>query len=194
MKIREGVICEVLFFFSNLVFCNNMSNNGTPEGVTGGIDTKFIMEALTKVKIMFRDELEQFHERVEQIEALTKVKIMFRDELEQFHERVEQSLEQPRNPPIGCRREKFPRRGVRLEEEGYEGDSFKDEIDRDSIVSGRRYEGRLREARNWEDNNLGSIKMKIPSFQGKNDLETCLEWERKVELIIYCHNYSKIRR
>ena len=54
------------FFFSNLVFCRNMSNNGTFEGVTRGIDTKFLMKALTsEVKIMFRDELEQFHERVE---------------------------------------------------------------------------------------------------------------------------------
>ena len=35
--------------------------------------------------------------------------------------------------------------------------------------------------RNREDNNLGNIKMKIPSFQGKNDSETYLEWERKVE-------------
>ena len=39
-----------------------------------------------------------------------------------------------------------------------------------------RYGGRLR---NREDNNLGSIKMKIPLFQGKNDLEVYLEWERK---------------
>ena len=66
-----------------------MSNNNTIEGVTGGIDTKFIMEALTR-----------------------EVKRMFRDELEQLHERVEQSLEQPRNPPTRRRREKLLRRGV----------------------------------------------------------------------------------
>ena len=47
-----------------------------------------------------------------------------------------------------------------------------------------RYVGRLREARNREDNNLGNIKMNIPSFEGKNDPETYLEWERKVELVI----------
>ena len=40
-----------------------------------------------------------------------------------------------------------------------------------------------REYRNREDNNLGNIKMKISSFQGKNDLEAYLEWERKVELV-----------
>ena len=53
-----------------------MSNNDASEGVTGGIDMKFIMEALTR-----------------------KVKRMFRAKFEQLHERVEQILEQPRNNP-----------------------------------------------------------------------------------------------
>ena len=60
---------------------------------------------------------------------------------------------------------------MRVEKEEYEGDGFEDGIDHDSVVSDRRYEGRLREARNREDNNLGSIKMTIQSFQGKNDPE-----------------------
>jgi hypothetical protein len=38
-------------------------------------------------------------------------------------------------------------------------------------------EGRFREARNREDNNLGGIKMKIPSFQGRSDPEAYLEWD-----------------
>ena len=58
---------------------------------------------------------------------------------------------------------------MRLEEEEFEGEGFKDEINRDSVVSVRKYGGRLREDRNREDNNLGNINMKIPSFQGKND-------------------------
>ena len=148
-----------------------MSNNGTFEGVMGGIDTKFIMQALT-----------------------SKVKRTFRDELEQFHERVEQSLEQPRNPLAGRRREKLSRRGVRLEEEEYEGDGFKVEIDRDSVVNSRRYGGRHREARNWEDNNLGSIKMKIPSFQGNNDPEAYLEWRERWSWFFIVTIIPKIRR
>ena len=49
------------FLFSNLVFFVAIYQNGASEGVTGGIDTKFIMEALTsEVKRMFRAELEQF--------------------------------------------------------------------------------------------------------------------------------------
>ena len=65
MKTSERVIYEV-FFFSILVFAT-MSNNSAFEGVKGGIDMKFIMNALTsEVQRMFRAEVEQFHERVEQ--------------------------------------------------------------------------------------------------------------------------------
>jgi hypothetical protein len=34
----------------------------------------------------------------------------------------------------------------------------------------------------------------IPSFQGKNDPEAYLEWEKKVELIFECHNYSEEKK
>ena len=148
-----------------------MSNNNTSEGVAGGVDMKFIMQALT-----------------------SEVKRTFKAELEQFHERVEQSFEQPLNPPTRRGRERLPRRGVRVEEDEYDGNGFEDENDHDSAVGDRRYGGRHREARNQEDNNLRNIKMKIPSFQGKNDPEAYLEWERKVELVFYCHNYSKNKK
>ncbi|KAH9668396.1 hypothetical protein KPL70_021399 [Citrus sinensis] len=44
------------------------------------------------------------------------------------------------------------------------------------------------------DRDLGSIKLKIPSFQGKNYLEAYLEWEKKVELVFDCHNYSEEKK
>ena len=68
----------IIFFFFKLVFTANVSNNITYESMTGGVDMKFIMEALT-----------------------SEVKRIFKAELEQFHERVEQSFEHPRNPPMG---------------------------------------------------------------------------------------------
>ena len=40
-----------------------------------------------------------------------------------------------------------------------------------------------------EDDNLGSIKMKISSFQCKNDPKAYLEWEKKVQLVFDFHNY-----
>ena len=83
---------------------------------------------------------------------------------------------------------------MRVEDEEYYGGNFDEEDDRDSIVGNMRYDGWFREARNREDNNLGSIKMKILSFQGKNDLETYLEWEKKIELAFDCHNYSELKK
>ena len=44
------------------------------------------------------------------------------------------------------------------------------------------------------DRNLESIKMKIPSIQGRNDPDMYLEWERKVDLIFKCHNYSEDKK
>ena len=36
--------------------------------------------------------------------------------------------------------------------------------------------------------------MKISLFKGKNDPEAYLEWEKKVELIFECHNYSEEKK
>ena len=38
----------------------------------------------------------------------------------------------------------------------------------------------IRRVKNRKDSSLGSIKMKIPSFQSKNDPEAYLEWEKKM--------------
>src|SRR2546428_8064432 len=40
------------------------------------------------------------------------------------------------------------------------------------------------------DNDLTSIKMRIPTFEGKNNAEEFIEWERKLEELFECHNYS----
>ena len=95
-----------------------MSNNNSSEGVAGGVDIKFIMQALT-----------------------SEVQRMFRVELEQFHEMVEQSFEHPRNPPIGRRKERLLRRWARVEEEEYDGGDLEDENGYDSVVSYMRYGG-----------------------------------------------------
>jgi hypothetical protein len=44
------------------------------------------------------------------------------------------------------------------------------------------------------DNDLGNIKIKIPSFQGKNDPKVYLEWETKMEMVFDCHKYSEIKK
>ena len=44
------------------------------------------------------------------------------------------------------------------------------------------------------DNDLGGIKVKIPSFQGKKDPEAYLEWEKRMEIVFDCHNCSEIKK
>ena len=44
------------------------------------------------------------------------------------------------------------------------------------------------------DSNIGSIKLKIPSFEGKDDPDAYLMWERKVESIFLCHNYTEDKK
>jgi hypothetical protein len=82
----------------------------------------------------------------------------------------------------------------REEDEERYGYGFDEEEDWESIVNNRRPGGRFGEARNREDNNLGGIKMKIPSFQGRSDLEAYLEWEKKMEFVFDCHNYSETKK
>ena len=41
---------------------------------------------------------------------------------------------------------------------------------------------------------LDAIKLKIPFFQGKNDPEAYLEWEKMVDWIFDCHNYSEAKK
>src|SRR5262249_41922635 len=47
---------------------------------------------------------------------------------------------------------------------------------------------------NRRDGDLKSIKMQIPPFKGRNDAETYLEWERKVDLIFECHNFTEEKK
>nr|XP_009769379.1 PREDICTED: uncharacterized protein LOC104220246 [Nicotiana sylvestris] len=64
-------------------------------------------------------------------------------------------------------------------------DDFND-IDFDRVGRDRRGQrGRV------EDDNISSIKMKMPSFKGARDPDLYLDWERKVEAIFDCHNYSE---
>ena len=44
------------------------------------------------------------------------------------------------------------------------------------------------------DGDLNTIKLKIPSFQSKNDPEAYLEWEKKVDWIFYCHSYLEQKK
>ncbi|XP_031398476.1 uncharacterized protein LOC116209052 [Punica granatum] len=59
---------------------------------------------------------------------------------------------------------------------------------------GRRHGRRDHAIRDGVDRNIGSIKMTIPPFQGRNDPDAFIEWEGKVELVFDCHNYSEEKK
>ncbi|KAL4388979.1 hypothetical protein GQ457_09G015490 [Hibiscus cannabinus] len=58
----------------------------------------------------------------------------------------------------------------------------------------RRQEPRHQRARPRVDDNLNKIKINIPPFQGKTDPEAYLAWEKKIEHIFECHNYSELKK
>ncbi|KAH9792509.1 hypothetical protein KPL71_004153 [Citrus sinensis] len=127
-----------------------------------------------------------------QIQALLgEMRRMMRVELELIHERLDRventRAGQPQPVPQTRKRERAPVRG---EIDYYYRDEY-DEGD-DSMGSYRR-DGQGRRARNRDDG-LRGIKMKIPSFQGKSDLEAYLELEKKMEFIFDCHNFSEVKK
>ena len=109
--------------------------------------------------------------------------------------------ERPQRGPNARRQERHARVD---DSEDYHEDEFEDEEDQASLNNEGRFARRgerrgrgFRRDPRWQDGadrNLGNIKMKIPSFQGKNDPEVYLEWEKKVEFIFECHNYSEEKK
>ena len=67
------------------------------------------------------------------------------------------------------------------EYEEFDGDEFDEEDEQGWVDNNKRYGGQHRGVRNREYCSLGSTKMKIPSFQGKNDPKAYLEREKKME-------------
>ena len=162
-----------------------MSQN-SDNGAQGMADSKLFMATIVKeMTRMMRGELEQIHKRLDRVENERVVQ----------EQNVPEPVGQGQNVPNLRRRERVQPRRVRDEEDQYYRASFdEDEEERDSVDSHRRHGRRGREVRNREDNNLSNIKVRIPSFQGKTDPEAYLEWEKKVELVFDCHNYSEMKK
>ncbi|KAH9780480.1 hypothetical protein KPL71_008094 [Citrus sinensis] len=127
-----------------------------------------------------------------QIQALMgEMRRMMRVELELIHEHLDRMentrARQPQPVPQARRKERAPVRG---EIDDYYRDGY-DEGE-DSVGSYRRDEQGRREKN--RDDGLSGIKMKIPFFQGKSNPEAYLEWEKKMEFIFDCHNYSEAKK
>uniref|UniRef100_A0A2N9H973 Retrotransposon gag domain-containing protein n=1 Tax=Fagus sylvatica TaxID=28930 RepID=A0A2N9H973_FAGSY len=82
-------------------------------------------------------------------------------------------------------------------EDEFEGEEDQASLNGRFVPRGERRGRGFRTGLRWRDGtdrNLGNIKMKIPSFQGKNDPEAYLEWEKKVKLIFERHKYSEEKK
>lgn len=122
---------------------------------------------------------------------------MMRVELEQLHERLDRVEEgsQRRQPPATNGQQRERGRQHKFDYDNYYAND-KDEDDCASNINmGRIGHGNGgRRGRDRLDNNLGNIKVKISSFQGRNDPKSYLEWEKKIELVFNCHNYSDLKK
>jgi len=136
------------------------------------IDFKLFFKALEQKFERMESRFESVYERIERMESSSQ-----KESINRVNDRRRE-----RNPP-------------RSEVEEY----YREEVDEDdhSFNMGRIGHGRMdRGARYGErvDGNLGSIKTKIPFFQGKNDLEAYFKWEKIMELVFDCHNYSDLKK
>ncbi|GKV11017.1 hypothetical protein SLEP1_g22306 [Rubroshorea leprosula] len=79
--------------------------------------------------------------------------------------------------------------------DAFKTDAQNSNFSMDRIMRGRggQREQNLTRWGDRQDRDL-NIKMKIPPFQGKNDPDVYLEWEKKVELVFDCHNYSEEKK
>ena len=130
-----------------------MSSNSREEEPSPSTDLKFTMEAMMKQFECFGNLFQQNNERLEYFEArMTEI----------------ERRQHPRQYP----RKQDKRRTDKDEYEDVSGDDFEDD-------EPATFEGNTRRNIRRNDDgvyhNVGSIQMKIPHFQGKNDPDAYLE-------------------
>ncbi|KAF1879709.1 hypothetical protein Lal_00044253, partial [Lupinus albus] len=58
----------------------------------------------------------------------------------------------------------------------------------------RRARREARRERRHEEDRLEGVKIKVPTFIGKNDPEAYLEWELKMEQVFECNSYQENKK
>ena len=176
--------CEELFLTFFYSF-KSMSSRGIALDREGGEESYLTLQAMQQ---QFEHMNVVFNEIRDQIDRQDFV-------IATLHE------ERPQRVPNARRQERCAR--VDNFDDDHE-DEFEDENDQASLNNKGRFvprgerhgRGFQRDLR-WQDGtdkNLGNIKMKIPLFQGKNDPEVYLQWEKNVEFIFECHNYFEEKK
>ena len=151
---------------------NNQEEDTTAESRQPVAPNLQMQALLGEMRRRLRVELEPIHERLDRVEVGTP-------------------RGQQQDNPNRQQRGHVPWRNVEEEAES-------EEFDEPYLNRGRFERGygnrEARMGRPRRDNDLGNIKIKIPSFQGKNDPEAYLEWETKMEMVFDCHNYSEMKK
>ncbi|XP_018458503.1 uncharacterized protein LOC108829340 [Raphanus sativus] len=118
---------------------------------------------------------------------------------EQIHQQLDAiEASQPTQTRTGAQRDR-PRRNNRSDDD-IQGEDFQLDDDRSINRPRRGHRNRTqgdinpfaREDR--ADNGLQGLKLKIPPLEGKNDPDAFLEWERKIELVFDCQNFSELKK
>ncbi|XP_024010571.1 uncharacterized protein LOC112085966 [Eutrema salsugineum] len=97
---------------------------------------------------------------------------------EELHQRIDQLQGEP-NP--GGDQERNAN-GVRVQQRQPRTDVGDDNSSQGSLLHGRER----------VDDDMRSMKLKFPPFHGKNDPDAYLEWEKKIEMIYECQEYSDL--
>ncbi|XP_048608726.1 uncharacterized protein LOC125584385 [Brassica napus] len=110
------------------------------------------------------------------------------DNAGQERDAVAAGVQRARIGPIRGQRVELRGRGIYGEH--YQEDSA-DESDDGSQAS---HHGRNHNRRRPATDNLGNLKLRIPPFHGKNDPDAYLEWEKKIELVFNCQQFTEERK
>ena len=112
--------------------------------------------------------------------------------LEQIHQRLDELQVSQPHPRSGTRTNQ-PRRNARSDDESHDEDAQEDEV-RSAYRPRRGHRTRNPgdvnpfARNNRTDDCLNGLKLKIPPF------DAFLEWERKIEHVFDCQNYSELRK
>ncbi|KAL1225221.1 hypothetical protein V5N11_002418 [Cardamine amara subsp. amara] len=150
-----------------------MPGTGGDEEASNIQNNKLLLEALTaEMRRMLAAGMETLRKE-------------FRQNTNQEQRRAEPRRDQERSPE----RERDPRRQPRDEA----ADAYYCHHSGSSHRSQRR-QRRFREDGGHQQDNFNGLKLRIPPFHGKNDPDTYLEWEKKIELVFNCQHYTEANR
>ncbi|XP_042441344.1 uncharacterized protein LOC122026680 [Zingiber officinale] len=135
----------------------------------------------------------------QQFERMNVVFNEIRDRLDRHEDRLKQLQQEPL--PRHRRPDQRPHFAPNVPDDDYDDGASNEVVSnatwrrvRAIRLERPRHVQRQNQEREAIDRNMGTIKLSIPPFQGKNEPDVFIEWERKVELVFDYHNYSEEKK